>query len=412
MKKLGMFFILIIFIIIPAFAQTTEISAELEAQLTAIEIFVSENRGLPILEPVPVQFITRQQARDIAIESALNDFLVVDLNQQGLLYRALGFVSDANIFAEAYVASLGETVVGFYLPELGGLNMILPEGESLGDNLSFYQQSIYAHEFLHALQDQHFEIPIEKERYTTDQFLALRALIEGDANLVQRNYVLYGIENNLGDINSLQSSQTVTDALPIMKNEENLVYIGGLQFVMTIHATGGWDAVNAMYANLPQSSEQILQPAKYIAGDMPIPVELADISGVLGDDWQLGVTTTIGQFYLSEYLSPYTASSLAYQATNGWGGDTMSIYQHPNTNELAWALGITWDAPIEKEQREFSDLYTQIFEMGFDIVSETPLCGVLDGMTTCFANTDTTTFITSAPTTDLAQALLTHVTAE
>lgn len=115
---------------------------------------------------------------------------------------------------------------------------------------------------------------------------------------------------------------------------------------------------------------------------------------------------------MQEYLSQYVSTGLVYSAARGWGGDTMSIYYQPDTDELAWALGITWDEPIEKEQREFSDLYTQIFEMGFDIVSEEPLCGVSDGMTTCFTNTDTTTFITSAPTTELAQALLTHITTE
>jgi hypothetical protein len=418
MKKLGMLFILMIIAIIPASAQTTEISAEIEEQLITIETFVSENRGLPILDPILRRFITREEARTIVLEDMEKESAIEGMKQRELFYRALGFWNNDNLLSESFSDYISVAASGFYSTSLGEMTIILSEDEPSGNILPLLEQVVYAHEFVHALQDQHFGIAEDRVSDNVDQFMAYRAFVEGDASLVMRNYLTYAVQNNLGDANSLQSPTTAIDVVNntpiILINEQNFAYSNGLAFVMYLRSNnaGGWDAVNDVYANLPQSSEQILYPSKYLAGEAPIPVELADISVVLGDEWQHSATSTIGLFYLSEYLSQYIAGAMAYQATNGWGGDTMTIYHQSDTDELAWALGITWDEPIEREQREFSDLYTQILEMQFDEFTNTPFCGVSDEQSTCFVDTATTTFIASAPTLDMAQAILTHITEE
>ena len=270
----------------------------------------------------------------------------------------------------------------------------------------------------HALQDQHFDIAslLNSDDISYDQFLALRSFIEGDADLVGRAFVGYLARNSTIDLNSSVSQPQVNSPQnpdsEIFLQYFSFMYADGLAFATYLYSNGRWDAVNNAYTNLPQSTEQILQPRKYLAGDMPISVELADVSGILDDSWESVFTDTLGLFHLREYLSQYLSGGVVYLAVNGWGGDTISVYHQPDTDELAWMMGITWDDPLEKELREFGDAYVRFLENQFDEFTDMPFCGVSDAQTICFATTNTTSFIASAPTTDLAQALLTQLIGE
>ena len=79
-------------------------------------------------------------------------------------------------------------------------------------------------------------------------------------------------------------------------------YVQGMTFVQS-QAAGGWQAVNDAYADLPASTEQILHPEAYAAGELPIDVELPDDLGArMGDGWSVGLEDTFGEFQLKIWL--------------------------------------------------------------------------------------------------------------
>ena len=79
-------------------------------------------------------------------------------------------------------------------------------------------------------------------------------------------------------------------------------YLSGAAFVGQLYATGGWDAVDAAYDDLPVSSEQVLHPAKYLAAEAPIEVEPLDLWSVVGSDWTHGSETTMGEAWIATWL--------------------------------------------------------------------------------------------------------------
>lgn len=414
MKKFALIYFLFL-LIMPASAQTM-ISPALEQQLIIIETFVSQRRELPILTPVIRQFPSREAAIAFIMTNSEEELPPDKAMREGVFYRALGFVP-ADFQLRQFIGEfLSEQVAGYYNTEDKTMNTILFSGGELGDSLPFLEQIIYAHEFTHALQDQHFDLQalFASIDDNADQASAVQALIEGDATYMMQAYTFYALQNNRVNASEALSADINTD-IPagtpdIFVKEVNFAYLEGLTFINYLRSVGGWSAVNNAFYNLPQSTEQILHPEKYVAGESPIIVELPDMLPVLGDGWKYITTRTVGEFYLREYLDLHLRAPVARYAVAGWGGDSMAIYYQPASNAVAWILGIAWDAPILAEQDQFMDAYGELLDVIFDqFADEGEICGFSDAMAICFANTPTMTFIASAPTVTAAQAILTMV---
>jgi hypothetical protein len=137
-------------------------------------------------------------------------------------------------------------------------------------------------------------------------------------------------------------------------------YLSGAEFVGQLYASGGWDAVNAAYADLPASTEQVLHPEAYIAAEAPVEVEGLDLASALGSGWSNVTDTTLGEAWMSIWLEGIgVTQSAADVAADGWGGDHLTVATDAAGN---WALGwrIVWDAPIEAT--EFETAYAGIQE--------------------------------------------------
>src|SRR6185503_17276995 len=110
-------------------------------------------------------------------------------------------------------------------------------------------------------------------------------------------------------------------------------YYEGSLWAKNLYKRGGWAAVSRAFTELPKSSEQILHPEKYFAKELPVKVNLPDISGFLnaggksavnsGDGvWRrvdYDVTGELGfTLILDELLK---SSDESKRAAAGWAGD-------------------------------------------------------------------------------------------
>ncbi|MDZ4672165.1 MAG: hypothetical protein SH821_14955 [Phototrophicales bacterium] len=412
MKLLGIFLITI-GLFIGASAQTI-ISPALDDHLTAIETYISETRGLPIITPVDRQFPTREEAIAFitaAYETELSPEIALE---ESLFYRALGFIPDNLNLREFYSAFMSDQVAGYYDTITKSMNTILLSGGELGDELPVFEQIIYAHEFTHALQDQHFDLTIlQAQPQTTDSSLALLALIEGDATYMMQTFTFYlmntrpDILSELMGITDLTDTAMLDNTPPIFLAEVNFSYMEGLAFINNIQLGGGWDAVNTVYDNLPVSTEQILHPEKYRAGELPIAVDIADMLPVLGDDWAHGITRTVGEFYLREYLKNHLRGGIAVTAARGWGGDALAIYHHADTDSIAWVMTIVWDSM--RDEAEFERAYGEFLSIAYKQPTDDGNCVVDVGIAVCYVSDGNMTTITSAPDIQTAQAMVAGV---
>ena len=100
---------------------------------------------------------------------------------------------------------------------------------------------------------------------------------------------------------------------------------------------------------VPESTEQILHPEKWVQVEGPLPVRL-DVS--LGDGWRRAARGTWGEWQTRELLG-----GNADDAAAGWGGDRYELWQRgacatPPCREND-VLVMKWRWDTAKDAREF-----------------------------------------------------------
>jgi hypothetical protein len=351
-------------VILPTVAIPTRTPApapadSLTATLDSIDSRVAALRELFSLSKLERRFITRDE-----LMAHLHDELEEDrqeiLDAQEL-YTTLGIIPKDFDLYDLLVRLYSEQVLGFFDPEEKKMYVVDDETEfTPGDALT------YAHEFVHGLQQQHFDIhsTIESVKGDSDKSMAFRALIEGDATLVQSVYAFQHF--NLAERSKIQEearsreSPAFDDAPYVIQRLFVFPYLEGPQFVLTlVRAANGWDMINQSLKDIPLSTEHILHPEKYMAKEPPIAVELPDLAQALGQGWTQVSRDTLGEFLIRTYLEMEIPPDEASAAADGWGGDGYALLKDSQARRLL-ASRIAWDS--EDHAREFFDAFLKFTE--------------------------------------------------
>jgi hypothetical protein len=392
------------------------ISPELEASMEAIEEYTSALRELDELEPLAREFPTRPEVIDYLQRTFDADLPEEIAEREVQFYVAFDLLPADTDLRTLYLELLGSQVAGFYDPETKAMNVVLLSDETPGDTLPLMEQIVYSHEYTHALQDQHFglrELGFDSELALSepDRLLAIQALIEGDATVVMTLYTqAVTAENPLAALQllaqGLQAGNLFLpgDTPPILAQELLFPYNNGAEFVLALFRDGGWERVNQAYADLPQSSEHILHPGRYLDGDVPQDVLLESDGSVLGDAWTLLLERTMGEFYLREYLATQLTRQEARDAADGWGGDRYRIYQNQATGELAWVINLVWDTPEDAD--EFAEAFESFGDARFEGRPYDGHCWSDTDDTLCFVAGEPGSLMASGPAREMALALL------
>lgn len=322
-----------------------------QAAFDRIEDEMQHIRQLELLEPLDISIQSRQELRQMLLDSIEDDYPADHQKVDQRIMVLFGFIEPGTDIGQLQVDLLGEQVAGYYDPETKEM-VVVSEGG--GDHLSASDEITFAHETVHALQDQHFDLmgimDIEFGD-TDDQFLARNALIEGDASLGQVEYLianptlLLRLRSELADLDTTQ----LDEAPSFLSGTLLFPYEEGLEFVMALHDEGGWDLVDQAYTNLPQSTEQILHPEKYLAGEAPIEVTVNDPLSALGENWEILDVNTMGEFLTRLFLDTgEVRPTTAQDAAEGWGGDRYVVAGTEDEIALVWAT--EWDSAEDAEE--------------------------------------------------------------
>ncbi|MBN1177889.1 MAG: hypothetical protein JXD18_01670 [Anaerolineae bacterium] len=323
--------------------------------LNEIEQRVVTLRGLDVLRPIPRWALTREQFAD-RLETAFQDESITAQAEAAARVLVVLDLMDANEdMVELLADVLGEQVAGYYDVQEQTIYLVAEEDLNQVEN-----RMTFVHEAGHALQDQHFDLAAlglsmtDHATFYDDPTGAVRALIEGDAELVQLQY----IEEYLAEpeilalqFSGVQPGQARIATAPRGVREAILFpYVYGLDFVTALYDRRGWSSVNAAYANPPSSTEQILHPERYLSADAPLTVTLPGLTDTLGADWHLIYDATLGEFFLRLHLERWLSAAQAAPAAEGWGGDTCAVYYNETTDQTAMLLRIRWDTPEDAVQ--------------------------------------------------------------
>ncbi len=338
-----------------AFSSTTAaIAQDNQATYDAISEEVAEIRGLELLDPINVEVKTREQLREETRDDLEVDYPQADRDDDQLVLVAFGLMEPGEDLGELYVDLLGEQVAGYYDPETDEMVVVASND---ANELSASDQVTFAHEVVHALQDQHYDL----ESYNdirldgnSDQSLAVTALIEGDATLAQIDFILGDIRLARQFLEEIESENISTEQLdnapPIIGETLIFPYNQGQVFTQFLYDEGGWDLIDEAYENPPTTTEQILHPEKYVDGEEGIEIQTPDLEGVLGSDWRTIDEDTWGEFQISVLLADGgdLSEEQVNTASEGWGGDAYAAVTSDAGEAILWET--EWDSEDDADE--------------------------------------------------------------
>ncbi len=168
----------------PASAQSNpEIGAAPDTStLRAIEGQVSQIRGLEALAEPDLQLLDHASLTTYLANQFERDYLPNERESDQKEFVLLGLIKPTDNIVQIQLNLLSDQVIGIY--DSGTKSLFV-----VADQAGFgpAERMTYAHEFNHALQDQYYDLNkiAPKHPASNDRSLAVHALIEGDAIMLQ-----------------------------------------------------------------------------------------------------------------------------------------------------------------------------------------------------------------------------------
>jgi len=213
---------------------------------------------------------SRAQVRDYVIHKFDDDLPPAELAGAQAAYRLFGLIPDSLDLRRTMVDLLTEQVAGYFDPDSNALYIPTDIDPSQA-------RLVISHELVHALQHQYLNLDslVELKRQN-DRRSAAQAILEGQATLAQILVLMpeQKIESlpNFWELRTAlggqQDQMKVFGSAPLWLRESLIFpYLGGAEFVRWFdHEYPGKQPYGVL---MPISTEQILHPARYAAGDRP-----------------------------------------------------------------------------------------------------------------------------------------------
>src|SRR5512133_3001343 len=326
-------------------------------------------RSLSFVRPVKTGILTREQYRKTyssASSSSEND-LVMNA------FKQYGFVPDTMSSSKYIVNNTDSFAAAFYKP--GSDSLYIIDASKYNEGMLFV---IAAHEFTHALQEQHFN-PFTNQVYSgliqsslnSDYYLSQLCIAEGDATISEL-YTYYNYTTPPDSIHdSIVSYITLTRAdyydsiktknVPSYLNIQGYApYQIGAGYVWDIFTKGKWNAVNRLYhADRPVSTKQIITGTAHTPWGFDfsaiMPILLSNTTKlVFADD------DTYGPVMLMALLNKYIDSEHC-KAALGWQGDRCAFTLSDNQRWGSFVWALKFDTPENTDYvfERLDSLYTK-----------------------------------------------------
>jgi hypothetical protein len=299
---------------------------------------VERAAGLRFKSPPRSRMRSREQVRAYLLHKL--DQELPPKRMQGIetAYRLFGLLPDTVRLRTLLLDLYSEQVAGYYDPDSAMLFGV--EGADRSQ-----LRLVLAHEMIHAIQGQYLPLDsVLKATGDNDRLSAAQAVLEGQATLASLDVLAPGQavaaypqfwEMYRDQIRQQQANMPVFARAPLVVREALIFpYLEGAEFMHWWERSPLADTM-PYGPRMPVSTEQILHPERYQAGDRPVPVAFAaEPDQPFEDD--------LGESEI-RVLAARIAGSNEVQTVIpiGWGGDRYRVYQTPGGPALVWY--VVWD---------------------------------------------------------------------
>jgi hypothetical protein len=344
----------------------TNLLAQIERQLAVV-------RGLRFTADVPARALGPQALGESLAHELDLTYKPGDLERIGAVYTRLGLLAPGIALRTVMTELYEGQVAAFYDPRTKSLAVATEATRTPGfwvgaltalSGHDFVGELLVSHELTHALQDQHWGLPVDPEPLTashSDRLLARRALLEGDATLASFAYVRGGGRLDPGTINWIESelhavpaqlAAEYPDVPEVVRATLAFQYDAGATFTGWALGAGGWAEVDRVHADPPESTEQVLHPARYFGHrDRPVTIEIGGTESLTTDGWTRTFEDTLGELDIRALAGRFLPAERATIVADGWGGDRLCAFERGGALVLVWMTA--WDSP--GDAAEFAD---------------------------------------------------------
>ncbi len=298
--------------------------------------------GLQFKRDVAVLLRSRAQVREYVVHKFDEDLPPADLAGAEAAYKLFGLVPDSLDLRRTMIDLLTEQVAGYYDPDSTAL--FIPT--DLDD--PYRVRLVASHELLHALQDQYLSLDsIINQRRQNDRRSAAQAVLEGQATFYQIAILMpeqrpetlpeRWFWRQRAAMAQQQAEMPEFSGAPLWLRETLIFpYLGGADFVAWF--TRAHPGQKPFGRAMPTSTEQIMHPDRYAAGDRPVALVFGspDADTVRYEDG-------LGEFEIGLVFAQLLQDSSAARGpvyAEGWGGDRYRVYG-ANADALVWYT--VWD---------------------------------------------------------------------
>lgn len=325
-------------------------------------------------------------AAALALAACASDGSPNDPKADAVRARELPFLSDVATIEttqEAYVSDasdLSDDDIEDYRGVWGRLGFFAPSLDlktSLGvqatGTAAYYRPSektitvigdvpsdVVVHELVHALQDQHFDLgAIDDAASSTDEMLARRAVVEGDAELAQlrtvawaRGYdptaILQGTVT-FAKARSLSEEGLAESSIPpFFSRYEAFVYLYGMYFIA--HEVGlpfgKWETERSnriFQGAFPASTQEVLQRASGQDVDPIVDVGVDALPASMDGRFHVRWQDRLGQWLVYLLLRNSGIQSVAWETANGWDGDQLLVVDDEGGKHAGTVWTTAWE---------------------------------------------------------------------
>jgi hypothetical protein len=309
---------------------------------------VERARGFEASRPVPGVVLDRAGLLARVKQHLASELPPEAIRNEGLALQLLGFVPTTFDYEAAEYDLLQDQLAGYYEPADRTMYMA-------GDLAEPEAEATLAHELVHALQDQRWDLATrcKYEAGAGDRAEAVSALAEGDATSAMFDVL---VANAVGaTAGAAKSALDIPDDVFIMQIRDGMEqgpgagsprimraslaapYIYGTLFVHTLRRAGGWAEVNRAWDDAPTTTEQILHVDKWRAHEGPAAVP-APSYVALGEGWSVADDDSEGELGTRLAFEEWTDGRSAASLAAGWGGDRGLLLTNGDRIAYVWTL--------------------------------------------------------------------------
>ena len=330
----------------------------------------SRIRNLKILAPVNCKVVNKQKFTDLMHETYAENLSQEKLDLEEIASKMTGLIPQGYDYSRCYFVNNLESVVASYFPSHH--SVFIPEGSETSFDL-------LVHEATHALQDQHFDLAKKSKStsHSTDSSFSFLALAEGDAELVQSQYLKEN--SNQKRKSSEQYKQAPANSCELPQSllfQLDFPYFWGARYVSTL------PNLDDTFSKYPRFTTQILYPNKSFRYKQPtsneslklvksqFKKEQIDPKPIYEDSW--------GEYTLRCLLRELIGSRFSVIAGYGWLGDKISMYKFknkPQEHVLSWIFIMDQEKDVIELFKALKLSLERRFNLKFNTDSNTILFG-------------------------------------